>query len=142
MNWIYTNNSDNTVLYRGFYWKPGDVLDTPYPVPASLGLTCVQHGSLPDPVLFHDDLIIQSRQNAVVEVNSPLLSNKVALDINCMTAQAGVECYFNSLNNKPIPIDVRGFSQVIDWAFCSKIFLLNPTDLEVIVSITAIEVVS
>lgn len=141
MNWIYKNETDNTVLYRNYCWGQGEIVTTSCPVPDSFGLTCLQEGSLPDPVLYHDDLVLPSGFSAVAEIDAPYLSHNVALDINCMTRDNGVECRFNSSNNKPIPIDVRGFSQVIDWTLCSKLFLHNPTDSQVIISITAIEVV-
>lgn len=142
MNWIYKNETDFTVLYRNYSWGQGETVATSCPVPNSFGLTCLQEGSLPDPVLFHDDLVIQSGNDAVAVLDAPYLSHNVALDINCMSRDTGVECRFNSNENKPIPIDVRGFSQVIDWTLCSRIYLHNPTDSEVIISITAIEVVS
>lgn len=141
MNWIYKNNSDVTVLYRDSIWRPGDILETPYPVPNSLGLTCIQEGNSLDPVLFHDDVIIQAGKSASIEIQEPALSHKVSLNILCMTTDNGVKCSFNSSNNKYIPIDIRGFNQVLDWNLCSKIFLINPTETEAIISITAFEVV-
>ena len=141
MNWSYKNNTDSTIFYRNFFWQQGDELQTPYTVPPSLGLTCTQEGSSPDPVLFHDDVIIMAGQSASLSINEPLLSHHVALSIYCMTDSGGVECRFNSSENKPIPIDTRSFVQVLPWELCSRLFLNNPTDCEAIISVTAIEVV-
>ncbi len=56
-----------------------------------------------------------------------------------MTLNSGVACRFGSLNNNPIPIDTRAFSQVLEWELCSRIFLENFTENEAVISITAIE---
>ena len=142
MNWIYKNNTDKIILYRNNTWQPNDEISISYPVPSTLGLTCIQEGSSPDPVLFHDDFIISAGEQEIINLASPLLSHNVALTILCMTTNSGVECRFNSSNNKPIPIDARGFQQVIAWEMCSKIFLLNPTDNQVHISVSAIEVIN
>lgn len=141
MYWSYKNDSDCTILYRDSIWQPGDELQTPYPVPASLGLTCTQEGDALDPVLFHDDVILQAGQSRSVNIKEPALSHSVSLTILCMTTDNGVECRFNSSNNKPVPIDTRGFQQVLNWELCSKLVLHNPTETEAIISITAFEVV-
>ena len=141
MNWSYKNNTDSTVLYRDSIWQPGDELQTPYPVPPSLGLTCTQEGDALDPVLFHDDVIIQPGQTVNIALAEPTLSHNVDITILCMTEDNGVECRFNSSKNKPVPIDTRGFTQVLNWELCSQIFLTNSTETEAIISITAFEVV-
>ena len=142
MKWIYKNNTDKIILYRNNTWQPNEEISVPYPVPLNLGLTCIQEGSSPDPILFHDDIIISAGEQEIINLNSPLISHNVALTILCMTTNSGVECRFNSSDNKPIPIDARGFQQVISWEMCSKIFLHNPTDNEVHISVSAIEVIS
>lgn len=139
MSYIYRNNTKRTILYRNYYWKPDDEVSTPFPLPQDLGLTCIHSDAEPDPVLFHDDIVIQSKQNAEVLLDYPAISHNVALYIQCMSQNSGAVCRFNSLNNRPIPIDARSFFQVIPWELCSHIFLNNPSEQEVIISITAIE---
>lgn len=139
MNYIYRNDTPHTILYRGYYWLPGDEIDTPYPVPSSLGLTCIQQGSSPDPVLFHDDVAVPAGGDAEVFLDAPALSHRISLDIQCMTPDSGVACRFNHRDNKPIPIDARGFAQVLVWELCSCLFFENSTDTEAIISVTAIE---
>lgn len=141
MNWIYRNNTDSVILFRNIICKPNEEITSRYPLPSSSGLTCVQEGSSPDPVILHEDIVIQGGEDVSVSVNSPELSRHVALSILCMTNDGGVECRFNSSNNKPVPIDTRGFIHTLDWEMCSKIFLHNPADTETIISITAVEVV-
>ncbi len=141
MNWSYKNNTGSTIFYRNSIWQPGDELQTPYPVPPSLGLTCIQEGDALDPVLFHDDVIIQAGQSVYIALAEPTLSHNVDLSISCMTDDNGVECRFNSSRNKPIPIDIRGFSQVLNWELCSLLFFNNTSETEAIISITAFEAV-
>lgn len=139
MKFKYRNDTDNYVFYREKVWKQGDELETTYPVPSSLGLTCTQEGNMPDPVLFHDDVVIGAGEEKIIEINEPNLSHKVYLTIICMS-EGGVECRFNSSKNKPIPIDARGFVQKMNWELCSKIFLKNTLDMSVQISVTAMEV--
>ena len=142
MNWIYTNNTSAPIIYRSELWLPDETRESPYPVPDTLGLTCVQEGSTPDPVLFHDDVVIQPGSQAIVNISPPNLSHNVALTIRDMTPNTGCECRFNNERNNPIPIDARSFSLIMAWENCSRLFLLNPTDNEVVISVTAIEAVS
>ena len=139
MNYVYRNDTHHTVHYRNFSCLPDELLETDYPVPDDLGLTCIQLRHPPDPVLFHDDVIVPAGEQITITINSPVLSHDVALTIFCLTPSAGVECKFGSPENKPVPIDMRAFSQTIDWTLCSQIFLFNPTDTEAIISISAIE---
>ena len=142
MNYSYTNNTDTTVIFRNDIWLPGQSLDTPYPVPDTLGLTCSAQGSPPDPVLFHDDITIPPGEQAEVSLFPPAFSYNIALSILDMTQDAGVECRFGSPQNTPVPIDARGFVHVLDWVVCSKLFLTNTTENTAIIGVTAIEVVS
>ena len=142
MNYIYRNDNSYAVCYAGFLWQSGDTLEIPYPVPDSLGLTCLLQGRPPDPVLFHDDIVILPGSEATVSLAEPLLSLNVALSILCMTSSSGAVCRFGHPDNIPVPIDARGFEHVLSWQFCSKLFLHNPTELEAVISISAIEVVS
>ena len=139
MKYIYRNNTKRTILYRNYFWLPDDEISTAFPVPDELGLTCIQEGEPPDAVLFHDDVTIAPGEQAVVTLNAPAFSNKVDISIQCMTLNSGVACRFGSLNNNPIPIDTRVFSQVLEWELCSRIFLENSTENEAVISITAIE---
>ncbi len=139
MNYIYRNDNHHIVHFRNDSWLPDEQLETVYPVPDELGLTCIQLGQPPDPVLFHDDVIVPAGEQVIININAPTLSHAVALTIFCISPSAGVECRFGCSDNKPIPIDMRAFSQTIDWALCSRIFLLNPTDSEAVISISAIE---
>ena len=139
MKWIYFNNSKRIVFFKNFSWLPNEQHEVSFPVPDSLGLTCIQQGSIPDPVLFHDDILIAAGTSATVDIPAPVLTQNISLNIQCMIQNSGVECRFNHQDNTPIPIDARAFSQCIDWSLCSKIFLNNPTDVETIISVTAIE---
>lgn len=139
MNWIYRNDSNAPAVYRSMLWKPHEQHEVAFPVPPSLGLTCIQEGSTPDPALLHTDIIIQPGGKATLDIPPPSLSHKIALTINCMTPFTGCECRFNSERNTVIPIDVRGFNQVTSWENCAKIFLFNPTDTEAHISVSAIE---
>lgn len=140
MNWIYRNDSISPIIYRSETWLPNETRESPFPVPDTLGLTCIQEGDSPDPVLFHDDIIIQAGETATVNINAPLFSHKVALSIFCMTTDASCECRFNSLKNCAIPLDVRGFEHTTAWENCSRIFLINTSDNEAQISISAVEV--
>lgn len=139
MNYIYRNNSQRTILFRNYYWLPDDEISIPYPVPDALGLTCVQEGCSPDPVLFHDDIIIPAGEQAEISLDAPTISHNIALSILCLSSDSGVECRFGSQNNKPIPIDLRSFSQVLSWDLCSRIFFTNTTQNEAQISVSAIE---
>ena len=142
MNYIYRNDTRRVIHYRNISWLPDDILETLYPVPDELGLTCIHIGHPPDPVLFHDDVIVPAGEQVTVSINAPALCHAIALTIFCISPSAGVECRFGCSDNRPIPIDMRAFSQTIDWALCSCIFLHNPTNSEAIISISAIEDVS
>ena len=135
---IYKNETEHTIIYHDIIWNPYEEYETAFPVPASLGLTCTQEGDMPDPVLFHDDIMIEAGNQSNIELSTPSLSHNVALTILCMSG--GVECRFNGANNKPIPIDERGFVQTLSWELCSKIILTNPLDTSVHISVTALEV--
>ncbi len=139
MQYKYKNNTQNTIIYRNDIWQSGDEIETSYPVPLSLGLTCTQEGDTPDPVLFHDDILIDAGEQRVISINAPEITHNVALTILCMDG-GGVECRFNGANNNPIPIDTRGFIQTLSWELCSKVILTNPNDSTVHISLTAIEV--
>ena len=141
MKWRYKNNTEKAVVYRNIYLEPGKETEVSYPIPSYLGLTCIQEGDTPDPVLYHDDILIEAGGQRIISLEAPAIIQYVALTILCMTANGGVECRFNSANNKAIPIDSRGFQQVMLWDLCSKIILNNPTDITVHISITAIEAV-
>ena len=142
MNWIYRNNNDNSLLYDSHLILPGEEIETLHPAPVSLGLTCIQEGNSPDPVLFHDDLYIQPGQEISVSLNDPLFSHNVALEIRCMSIDGGALCRFNSTSNKPIPIDSRGLKQVMRWNLCSRIFFTNTSEDDIYISVTALEVLS
>ena len=139
MNYSYTNNSDVTVFYRIFSWLPGETIDTPFPVPPSLGLTCIQEGTPQDPVLLHDDVTVPAGDNVSIDIPEPRSSDFVALRILDMSQNSGVECRFGSPVNYPIPIDVSGFDYILDWTLCSKIFLLNTTDFNAVISISVFD---
>lgn len=142
MNYSYTNNSTAPVAYLNNIWLPGDTIETPYPVPDALGLTCTVEGTPPDPVLFHDDVTVAAGATVEVALPENSYSHNVALHIMDMSQDSGVECRFGSRNNTPIAIDIRGFRHVLDEIFCSKLFLTNPTQKSTVVSVSAVEVVS
>ena len=141
MNWIYRNDTDATVLYRSHIWLQGEAHEVPFPVPDSLGLTCIQQGDSLDLVLLHEDFCILPGAQEVINIPAPKLSHQVKLSIQCMTHNSGCECRFNSAHNCVIPIDVRDFQHVTSWDNCSRIFLSNTTENEVIISVNATEVV-
>ena len=141
MNWIYTNNTSAPVIFRSETWLPGETRETHYPVPDNLGLSCIQEGYALDPVLFHSDITIPPGGQTSVNISPPKLSHAVHLSIQCMTPESGCECRFNSTRNCTIPIDSRGFQQKLSWENCSRIFLSNTTDIETIISVTAVEAV-
>ena len=142
MNYIYRNDTSRIIFYRQYSWRPGEQLNTSYPIPEALGLTCVQEGIPPDPILFHDDVVIPPHEVYEIALHEPMFSHNVSLTIRDMTLEAGAICSFNSKDNIHIPIDARLFSHVLTYELCSKIFLHNPTDNQVIISVTAVEVVS
>lgn len=139
IKWKYKNDTDEIIIWKNNHWGQGEEKELAYPVPASLGLTCTQEGTMPDPVLFHDDLLIVSEDTEVINLNAPMLSDKVFLSLLCI-GEGGVECRFNSLDNNPIPLDVRNFTQTMTWEMCSRIFLKNITETETHISVTAVEV--
>ena len=142
MTWTYKNDTDHIIIYRNTIWQVGEEQETHYPVPTSLGLTCTKEGSMPDAVLFHDDVIISAGEEKEILLNDPLISHNVDISIINMSADGGVECRFNHKDNMPIPIDIRGLRHVMSWELCSKIYLKNVTQNETHISVTAIEVVS
>ena len=141
MKWIYRNDTNTTVIYRSVTWLSGMTAETAYPIPPALGLTCIQEGDSPDPIIFHSDITVQPGAQEVINIPAPKLSHAVALSIFCMTADSGCECRFNSPRNCIIPIDVRGFQQTTSWQNCSRIYLTNNTDSEAVISVTALEAV-
>lgn len=138
MMYKYKNDTGAAVIYRDRVWQRGEEHEVPYPVPPSLGLTCTQEGDAPDPVLYHGDIVINAGEERIIEISEPLLSHKVFLSI--LAISGGVECRFNSANNKPMPIDERSFVQKMDWTLCSKIYLKSILGTSVQISITAVEV--
>ncbi len=142
MNYIYRNDTHHTIYYRQYSWRPDEQVATSFPIPDSLGLTCIQEGTPPDPVLLHDDVVIQPHQVQEIALNEPMFSHNVSLTIRDMTPEAGAECSFNSRDNVHIPIDARLFTHVLTYELCAKIFLHNPTDNQVVISVNAVEVVS
>ena len=141
MKWIYINNSPATVIYRSETWLPGETRETPYPVPDTLGLTCIQEGDTLDPVLFHSDIIIPPGGQEVVNINHPKLSQAVDLSIRCISHDTGCECRFNSPHGCAVPLDFREFRQITSWQNCSRIYLINTTDIQAHISVTALEAV-
>ena len=142
MNWIYKNNTQHTIIYRNNIWLPGQELEISYPVPDYLPLSCIQKGKLHDPVLVHNDVIVDAGSTEIIYIDAPDISHNVALSIINLSPDSAVLCRFNSENNKPIPIDVRGFQHILPWVLCSHIFLENISDTSAHISITAIAVVS
>lgn len=51
-NWKYRNDTTGAVIWRDRRWEPGDEGEVRSPIPPSLGLTCLQEGDGPDPVLL------------------------------------------------------------------------------------------
>ena len=139
MKWRYRNDTDRAVFWNGVTWGPGTEREISCPVPSSLGLTLVQEGDGPDPVLCHEDLIVQSGETASVELDGPTLAHKVRLSLYCMGG-TGVEARFNSADNRPFPVDARGFYQVMPWEMCARMYFTNPTNEETHVSVSAVEV--
>ena len=141
IKWKYKNTTDRTVIWRGERWGPGEEKEVSHPVPASLGFVCLREGNVPDPVLFHDDLIIAPNETRAVELDGPSSTHNVAISLFCLSG-GGVECRFNSGENTPIPMDVRGFAHTMPWEMCARMFLTNTTETETHISVSAVEVIS
>ncbi|MBQ9565195.1 MAG: hypothetical protein IJU98_06360 [Synergistaceae bacterium] len=137
--WKYLNSTDRTVIWRGERWGPGEEKEISYPVPASLGFTCLQEGNVPEPVLFHDDLILTPGETRTVELDGPQQTHNVALSLFCVKG-GGAECRFTSRDNKPIPLDVRGFAHTLPWEMCARMVFTNTTETETHISVSAVEV--
>lgn len=138
--WRYKNPTDRAICWRNIFWEPGEEKETPNPVPSFTGLVCTQEGSVPDPVLFHDDLIIQPGETKRVEMDGPQYTRQVALSIFRMGG-GGVEYRFMSDTNKPLPLDTRGFVHVVPWEMCCRLFFKNVSGEETQVSVSAVEVI-
>lgn len=137
--WRYRNPTDGAICWRNIFWEPGEEKETPNPVPSFTGLECTQEGTAPDPVLFHDDLIIQPGDTKRVDMNGPQYTRQVALSLFCM-GPVGVECRFISETNRPIPLDARGFTHVMPWEMCARLFFKNVSGEETHISVSAVEV--
>ena len=140
IKWRYHNATDRTVIRHGERWGPDEEKEVSFPVPSSLGLTCLQEGNLPDPVLFHDDVIVAPGETKVVDLDGPSWTHQVALTLLCLSGGGGVECRFNSAENRPIPLDVRGFEHTMPWEMCARMFFTNPMETETHISVSAVEV--
>ncbi len=138
-SWKYRNNTNRTVLWMDRRWEPGDEKEIRYPVPSYLGLTCIQEGSGPDPVLCHEDVILRQGETTRIDVSGPAAGHKVALTLLCIGA-GGAECRFNSEDSRPIPVDARPFTHTLPWEFCSVIYLKNIAEGETHISVSAVEV--
>ena len=79
--WKYKNNGETPIFWGRILWGPGEEKETPNPVPSSTGLDCTQEGTLPDPVLFHEDLIIQPGEMKQVDMDGSRYTHQVALSI-------------------------------------------------------------
>lgn len=140
IKWKYRNDTEKCLIWKGVEWTPGMERELSCPVPSSLGLTCLQEGNLPDPVLFHDDIIVPPGETKVVELDGPSWTHQVALTLLCLSGGGGVECRFNSAENRPIPLDVRGFEHTMPWEMCARIYLRGIAEAETHVSVSAVEV--
>lgn len=138
--WKYKNNGETPIFWGRILWGPGEEKETPNPVPSSTGLDCTQEGTLPDPVLFHDDLIIQPGETKQVDMDGPRYTHQVALSIFRMSG-GGVEYRFMSDTNTPLPLDTRGFVHVVPWEMCARMFFKNVSGEEAQVSVSAVEVI-
>ena len=142
MQWVYKNNTQYPIEYKNSRWPPNSEAPFYEAIPDSVGLTCIQRGSVPDPVLCHEDIILQPNEDFSVDIKSPVNSPNVALSIVCISLDGGAECRFNSPDSAPVPIDTRDFIHVMSWVSCSRIYLTNTTQEQAHISISAIEVVS
>lgn len=137
--WRYKNPTDGAICWRDIFWGPGEERETPNPVPSFTGLECTQEGTAPDPVLFHDDLIIQPGETKRIEMDGPRYTHQVALSIYNM-GSGGVEYRFVDETNKPLPLDTRGFVHVMPWEMCARLFFKNVSGEETHISVSAVEV--
>ena len=142
LQWVYKNRTQDKIEYKDSVWWPGDIVSFNEAIPDDVGLICIQQGSIPDPVLCHEDIILEAGEETSIKLNSPVSADKVALNIMCINLDSGAECRFNSPENNPVPIDTRDFSHVMPWVSCAYIYLRNPTDKQVHISVSAVEVVS
>ena len=139
--WVYKNNTKHKITYRDYVWEAGATLVTLAPVPSSLGLTCVNEGDIPDPILFCNDIVILPNEEAIVTLLDSSLTHNVHLTIQCITTRGTIECRFVDDRNNPIFIDAQGFSQIMPFNLCNKIILKNTISNSLNVNVTAIEVV-
>ena len=139
IKWKYKNFADRIIVWRGERWGPGDEREVSYPVPSSLGLVRLQEGNVPNPVLFHDDLILSPGETRMVELDGPTWTHQVALSMFCLSG-GGAECWFISQDNTPIPLDARGFVHTMPWEMCARMFFTNTTETETHISVSAVEV--
>lgn len=136
-HWKYKNESEHrTVIWRDISWKPGETQTVAYPLPEYLGLTCVEEGTRPDPILCHEDVVLQAGESARIEIAAPLPSEKVSLTLT--RVKGGAECRFNNEKNRPIPVDGRPFSRVLPWEYCAVLFFNNMIDDETHISVDAV----
>ncbi|MBR0075101.1 MAG: hypothetical protein IJP96_05065 [Synergistaceae bacterium] len=139
--WIYKNETKHKIIYRDYTWDAGATVAISTPIPSSLGLTCINEGNKPDPILFCNDIVIAPNDEAVVTLSGSSLTHNVHLTIQCITTRGTVECRFIDDENTPIFIDAQGFSQVMPFDLCQKIILKNTISNSLNVNVTAIEVV-
>ena len=139
MPWIYRNDGDAAVVWGGQSWGPGEERTSRWPVPMSVGLTRTEMGDGPSPVLCHEDIILQARERATLELGAPAISRSVALSLFCISG-GGATVRFNGMSGKELPLDVRGFVHTVPWELCAMMTFENPTDEETHISVSAVEV--
>lgn len=139
MKWRYRNDTDAIIIWDGAAWGPGEEKEVSSPAPAHIGLTMTQEGKGPDAVLCHEDLIMSGGDVMMVELNGPTVTKTVALSLFCMSG-GPVEVRFNSLTNKPLPLDDRAFMHVVPWELCYRMYFRNLGTGQAHVSVSAVEV--
>ena len=141
MNWRYKNSGSHAIIWRQDLWEPGEEKETSTPVPFFTGLVCTQSGSGPDPVLTHEDLLIHAGETTALDIAGSPNTKQVALSLFCM-GSGGALVRFNAPDNRPLPLDIRGFVHVMPWESCGRLFFENTGGGDVHISVSAVEVTS
>jgi hypothetical protein len=157
MEWRYQNQTDHAIIHKGVLWRPpvpetpateycpripgkaGTLLCTKYPIPDEVGLTRIQEGSVPDPVIFSDDVVVEGAGGErIVHIPNPNGDEFIDVTIWCGIGD-GAFLRFNGPDNTEISIDQRGVIRRMRWEDCATLYLKNPTSGEVVIGISVLK---
>jgi len=144
--WIYRNDTDHPVMWKGFVWPPEETRpvmkdsdDVPFPVPEHIGLTLVQEGNVPDPVVFADDVVVEGAGGElIVHIPAPANGDEfIDITVWCGIGD-GAFLRFNGPDNTEISIDRRGLIRRMRWEDCATLYFRNPTGGEATIGISVL----